>query len=224
MSSIIYNGHEIQDLIINGNQAQLWLNGQKLYPTEEPAPVDTGYYFDFGNTYTLNSGTPGSIDLSNTNLKNATKPYVCIAMDTTITTATGLSNNVISISGFDDSAQVEVYNDISMSTLVSSGALILATNQTTYDIATSSVAPTVLKICFGFYSAGSQRYVNVGYRTSNSTRWSLGNPLYNGNFEPNNFTSISTPGIGGGAIVATKFVGRGFDDWTEARSWFSSLT
>jgi hypothetical protein len=38
MSSIIYNGHEIQDLIVNGNQAQLWLNGQKLYPTE--APVD----------------------------------------------------------------------------------------------------------------------------------------------------------------------------------------
>lgn len=38
MSSIIYNGHEIQDLIINGNQAQLWLNGQKLYPTEEPSP------------------------------------------------------------------------------------------------------------------------------------------------------------------------------------------
>lgn len=36
MSSIIYNGHEIQDLIVNGNQAQLWLNGQKLYPTEEP--------------------------------------------------------------------------------------------------------------------------------------------------------------------------------------------
>lgn len=41
MSSIIYNGHEIQDLIINGNQAQLWLNGQKLYPSgEEPGPVD----------------------------------------------------------------------------------------------------------------------------------------------------------------------------------------
>ena len=38
MSSIIYNGHEIQDLIINGNHAQLWLNGQKLYPTEEPGP------------------------------------------------------------------------------------------------------------------------------------------------------------------------------------------
>ena len=36
MSSIIYNGHEIQDLIINGNQAQLWLNGQKLYPSAEP--------------------------------------------------------------------------------------------------------------------------------------------------------------------------------------------
>ena len=40
MSSIIYNGHEIQDLIINGNQAQLWLNGQKLYPSAEPGPVD----------------------------------------------------------------------------------------------------------------------------------------------------------------------------------------
>lgn len=39
MSSIIYNGHEIQDLIINGNQAQLWLNGQKLYPTGG-TPVD----------------------------------------------------------------------------------------------------------------------------------------------------------------------------------------
>ena len=37
MSSIIYNGHEIQDLIFNGNQAQLWLNGEKLYPS---APVD----------------------------------------------------------------------------------------------------------------------------------------------------------------------------------------
>jgi hypothetical protein len=36
MSSIIYNGHEIQDLIVNGNQAQLWLNGQKLYPSGEP--------------------------------------------------------------------------------------------------------------------------------------------------------------------------------------------
>lgn len=37
MSSIIYNGHEIKDIIVNGNQAQLWLNGHKLYPTEEPS-------------------------------------------------------------------------------------------------------------------------------------------------------------------------------------------
>lgn len=39
MSSIIYNGQEIQDLIVNGNQAQLWLNGQKLYPSGG-TPVD----------------------------------------------------------------------------------------------------------------------------------------------------------------------------------------
>ena len=43
MGSIIYNGHEIQDLIVNGNRAQLWLNGQKLYPTEEPGPGPDPY-------------------------------------------------------------------------------------------------------------------------------------------------------------------------------------
>lgn len=43
MGSIIYNGHEIQDLIVNGNQAQLWLNGQKLYPSDEPGPGPDPY-------------------------------------------------------------------------------------------------------------------------------------------------------------------------------------
>jgi surface protein len=78
MSSIIYNGHEIQDLIINGNQAQLWLNGQKLYPTEEPVDpynplglppftirckFKSGYTPTMGNSQTLVDSTENVWDI-----------------------------------------------------------------------------------------------------------------------------------------------------------------
>jgi uncharacterized protein (TIGR02145 family) len=63
MSSIIYNGHEIQDLIVNGNQAQLWLNGQKLYPTEEPVdpfvPVTIGSQIWMSKNLSIDDGQGG---------------------------------------------------------------------------------------------------------------------------------------------------------------------
>jgi len=83
MGSIIYNGHEIQDLIVNGNQAQLWLNGQKLYPTEV-TPVDpynplglppftirckfsSGYTPTMGDSQTLVDSTENVWDITNNN-------------------------------------------------------------------------------------------------------------------------------------------------------------
>lgn len=226
MSSIIYNGHEIQDLIVNGNQAQLWLNGQKLYPTEEPGPVDTGYYFDFGNTYTLNSGTQGSVDLSNTNLKNATKAYVCIAMDIFISSLlVGAPLDELSIGGFNDYAQIDVYNRLVISSLITSKNLVLETNSTrSYPIVYSSEVNNVVRICFIFHSAGANFRVNVGIRTSSSTSWKYDIPVYTGSFSAKDFTTISTPGNGSGAIEATKFVGRGFDVLQDAKKWFNSLT
>lgn len=225
MSSIIYNGHEIQDLIVNGNHAQLWLNGQKLYPTGEPAPVDTGYYFDFGNTYTLNSGTPGSVDLSNTDLKYATKRYVCIAMDVTITAPSGFSNNILSISGFDDVAQVDVYNKLEISSFFTSGDLVYTSNSTitTTRIAYSNEIKKLLKVCF-IFNGIRPMMVDVGTRTAIATSWKEDLSVYNGDFLAKYFTTISTPGNGSGAIEATKFVGRGFDKIIDAMNWFNALT
>lgn len=113
MSSIIYNGHEIQDLIVNGNQAQLWLNGQKLYPTEEPVdpynPLGLGYgtmrlKFSQGYTPTVGNVSNVLVDAEENiwdctsmgggqpmlpNLRNNTDLLECISANMRRTTGTG---------------------------------------------------------------------------------------------------------------------------------------
>lgn len=231
MSSIIYNGHEIQDLIINGNQAQLWLNGQKLYP--EDVPIDTEYYFDFGNTYTLNSGTPGSVDLSNTNLNNATKQYVCIAMKTTITVASSAGNE-ISVHGLTPPSELwptpqEVFSKIAIQYYAPS-EVNLMTYSTNMDsvgalLGDSSQYPNFLWICMAFYLDSGYMKADLGTRTSNTSNWFTDYSIFDSSrFTPNNITTISSPGTGDGSIVATKFVGRGFDVLQDAKDWFDSLT